>query len=198
LASYPFRIDDLNYPIPIGGKVGIVSVPSVWTIRAFIGGKDKILSIIKATLENGAIQGQYVDLLNRYLLGESWMAFSTDAYFQTAKEKGMPVAWQNIDYVWEGRRPLLVRKGARHPNAARLLAIYLASPQGAKFVLEESGASNSSYPGLSQDLVMQGKKQGMEIVLHEKMNKMMEFYESKENPEWLKEIELLFQTTKFR
>jgi ABC-type Fe3+ transport system substrate-binding protein len=58
------------------GKVGVANYTSNWAELAFIRGKDKTFSELKAILKNKAIQGRYVDLLNRYLLGEITIDYS--------------------------------------------------------------------------------------------------------------------------
>ena len=88
------------------------------------------------------IQGRYVDLYNRYLLDEISMAFTSDNYFKMALDKGVQAAWQSLDYADVREYFLVVRKGARRPSAAKLVAIYLASPEGARFTLEEAKAGN--------------------------------------------------------
>ena len=54
------------------GRGGLSSYASAWIRWAFILGKDKVLSDLRAILRNDAIQGTYADLENRYLIGEIW------------------------------------------------------------------------------------------------------------------------------
>lgn len=117
------------------------------------------------------------------------MAYTGNSYSKMAQDAGAPAAWQNLDYVEEESRPLVVRKGAQHPNGAKLLAIYLAGPEGAKFMLEETGAGNACYPGnYTYDIRMQGKRQGMRIISRDNL---MDFYESEDFTKWEKEIAVI-------
>lgn len=129
------------------GKVGIFNYSAQWALRSHVLGKDNVYAVLHAILKNGAIQGTFVDVYNRFLLGEIWIAGISNSYFNEAKKKGVPTAWQNLDYVYEESRPLVLRKGSQHPNAAILVALYLVSPEGARFALEESGGGNSAYAG---------------------------------------------------
>jgi len=104
----------------------------------------------------------------------------------------MPAAWQNIDYVEEESRPLVLQKRVLNPNAAKLVSIYLCSSQGAKFMLEESGAGNACYPGnFTHDIRMQGKEQGMRII---SKDKEMDFFETPDYAKWMQEIKLILET----
>ncbi|MDP2645713.1 MAG: extracellular solute-binding protein [Desulfobacterales bacterium] len=174
------------------GKVGLFNYTSSWATRAKTSGPDKVLATLGDIMRNGAIVGRYADLLNRYLIEEIWMAFTGNSYMKTAQDKGMPAEWQSVDYLDEESRPLMVRKGARHPNAAKLLAVYLAGPAGARFTLEEGGGGNSAYPGnYTYDIRQQAKKQGLPAVSRENF---MEFYRSREYNQLRKKIQLILDT----
>ena len=176
------------------GKVAIFNYPNAWTRLAFVGGKDKVLSDLRAILKNGAIQGRYVDEYSRYLLGEVWLVYLSTAYLKMAWDKGVEAGWHGIDPVDVQHFSLALTKGARHPNAARLLVSYLASPEGAKFMLEEGGAGNYLYPGnFEYDLHQREVKQGLRHVSAEESH-IVEFEISEEYTKWEKEIILILQT----
>jgi ABC-type Fe3+ transport system substrate-binding protein len=177
------------------GKVGISRSPDAWTRWAFVLGKDKVLSDLRAILKNGAIQGDHSDLQVRYLLGEIWMAFSISSYVKDANEKGVPSKWQGLDLGDAQVYSLSVRKGALHPNAAKLVALYLASPQGSKFTIEESDGGTLFYPGnLENDIRMQNKKQGIREFLVDKNPQIVDFYSGKEFEQWEKEVDIIMKT----
>ena len=81
------------------GKVGLNRGVNAWARRAFILGKEKFLSELRAVLKNGAILGQFTDLQSRYLLGEIWMAHSNSSYMKAANDKGSPAGWQSLDFA---------------------------------------------------------------------------------------------------
>ena len=104
----------------------------------------------------------------------------------------MPAAWQSLEISQVQNFSTSVRKGARHPNAAKLVALYLASPQGAKFTLEESRSGNMYYPGnYEHDIATQDKKQGVREAFPEKDPKIIKFVLSEESYRLEKEIKLI-------
>jgi iron(III) transport system substrate-binding protein len=177
------------------GKVGVNRGTDSWSRRAFLLGRDKVFSELRAILKNGAIQGQYTDLQNRYLLGEIWMAYSISAYMKDANDKGVPTGWQSLDYADIPSYCLVVSKGSKHANAAKLVAVYLASAEGAKFTLEEADAANMFYSGnYEHDIRMQNKKQGIREVFVVEHPKLLEFYGTKEFEKVEKEADLIMNT----
>lgn len=173
------------------GKVGIFNFTSSWTRWAFMLGKEKILSNIRAIVGNGSMQGVYADIHNRYLLGEVWMGFTSSAYLQMAINKGMPAKWQDLDLSEIQVFATVVTKGARHPNAAKLLAIHLSSPEGARFMLEEGPVGNLFYPGnYEHDISLQTKSQKIPEYSLETYPGMIDFVFSKKSGQWNKDIKL--------
>ena len=124
------------------GKVGVFTFEETWARWAFILGKEKVFSAVEGILRNGAVRGRFVDLQNRFLLGELSLCFTGSVYLKEAQDKGLPAAWKTLNLGEIQNFTLSLRKGAKHPNAAQLVAIYLASPEGSRFILEESGAGN--------------------------------------------------------
>ncbi|MDP2647003.1 MAG: ABC transporter substrate-binding protein [Desulfobacterales bacterium] len=193
-AEVPKVLGDLSDP-KWKGKVGIMGYTGSWARWAFVKGKDKIFSELRAILKNDALRGRYMDLFNRYMLGEIWMMVTKANYIQMAQDKGLPAAFQSLDYLDVRETQLVIRKGAKHPNAARLVAVYLASPAGAKFMLEEGAAGTLFYPGnYEHDILSQTKKQGIPIIFTERDMKILEFEASKEVKQWEKEVKLIFDT----
>jgi ABC-type Fe3+ transport system substrate-binding protein len=179
------------------GKVGIFDYPSKWSKWWLaMGGKDKGKAAVQALLKNGAVQGKFDDLLNHFLLGEIWMAVTQSNYMELAQSKGVPAKWIALrDFVECSEGGLGVRKGAKHPNAAKLVAVYLASPAGSKFTMETAKHGNSHIPGnLVYDIVTEAKKQHIPLVIPESDQRFLEFAESKESNEWQKEVNLIFDT----
>ncbi len=174
-------------------KIGIFNYLNSWARVAFVGGKEKVLSDLRALLKNGALQGRYPDLYNRFVLGEIWLAYTSTAYLKTALDRGMPVAWQGIDPVDVQHFSLVLVKRARHINAAKLLAVYSVTPEGAKFMLEEGNVGNYLYPGnFEYDAHQQEARQGLRHVSAEQRD-IVEFELSDESQKWQKEIKLILE-----
>lgn len=127
------------------------------------------------------------------------MAFSITSYMKAANEKGVPTAWQSLDFADVPSFGLVVTKGAKHANAAKLVALYQASPEGAKFTLEESKAGNLFYPGnYENDIRMQNKQQGIREVFSDRNQQIIDAYNSKEFEQWGKEVEQILMTSSGR
>ncbi|MBI2360271.1 MAG: ABC transporter substrate-binding protein [Deltaproteobacteria bacterium] len=175
------------------GKVGIHNYPRVWAEVAFVSGKEKVLSALGAIMRNKAIQGAYADLQKRYLLEEIWLAHSGSQYFQEARMKGVPAEWESLELSDIAHYVVSVRTRARHPNAAKLVAIYLASPQGTKIHVEEAGAGNVNYSGNYENgIAVHDRKQGLPQFAWDHPGRM-EFVISKKAEQWEKEIERIFK-----
>jgi ABC-type thiamine transport system substrate-binding protein len=190
----PRSLADLAHP-KWKGKGGVANYPTSWVRWCFMLGKEKVLSGLRAALKNGAIQGTYHDLRNRYLLGETSWYLTSSAYYVTVREKGMPAKWQSLDLSDITDFAVAVRKGARNSNAAKLVAVFLASPEGSKFLDEEGGLGSLYYPGNAEhDIRLQDQKQGVRENFAERNAELLEFYATKEAEQMGKEIQLLFQT----
>lgn len=177
------------------GRVGVITYETSWARWCFVLGNEKVLSALRAIMKNEAIQGNNIDLWNRYLLGESWFCYMNSSHMVDTREKGMPAAYQCLEFADVQLDAAAVLKGARHPNAAKLVALYLASPQGAKFELEEAKAGTLYYPGnFEHEIRLQNQKQGLREIFAEKSPEILEFYNSKEGVELQKEIRLILQT----
>lgn len=176
------------------GRGGLQDGTSSWLRWSHLLGKDKVLASLRAIMKNGAIKGPYIDLLNRYLLGELMWCTIGSQFYKTARDKGMPAAWQSIDIADIQEYSLALVKGARHPNAAKLVSLYLAGPGGAKFTLEEGGAGNLHYPGnFEHDIRVQDQKQGLREIFGERQTDILKFINSKEGDQLDKEIKLILQ-----
>ena len=177
------------------GRVGIHNYPALWATDAYVLGKEKVLSDLRTILKNGAILGIYADMYNRYLLGEIHLCLITSAYLKMARDKGVSTGWRSLDYANIREYSLVVRTGAKHPNAAKLVALYLGSPAGAKFTFEEAGSGNLYYPGnYEHDIRMQNKSQGIPEVFTDRKRDILEFSVSKEFERWEREIKVILDT----
>lgn len=176
------------------GRVGIESVGNSWIRWAYIMGKEKCISAIRTLMKNGVIQGRQGDLHNRYLIGEIWMTRNSSDNLKDARDKGMPAAWQTLDFNDSQETGLVIRKGASHSNAAKLVALYLASSEGSKFTFEEAGGGNLHYSGnIEYDIRAQNQKLGIREVLSTRMEDVLEFYDSNEARQLEKELGVVLQ-----
>ncbi len=107
----------------------------------------------------------------------------------------MSAAWQTLDLGDIREYSAVVRKGAAHANAAKLIALHLASPEGARLLVEEAKSGTLHYPGnYEQDISLQNQRQGIAEVFVDRKADILEFYPSQEAAQLQKEITLLLQT----
>ena len=58
-----------------------------------------------------------------------------------------------------------IREGAAHPNAAKLVALYCATPQGAIWALEEATTDSFLYgSGWQGEIFQQAEDRGLDII----------------------------------
>ncbi len=189
----PKTLNDLANP-KWKGRVGIMDYSAYWARWAFVLGKDKTITTLRAILKNQPVLGQMSPLNNKYLLGEIDLAFMASSYLINNKGKGMPTAFRALDFLEIRDYQLVVVKNAPHPNAAKLLAVYLSGPDGVKFSVEKVEKGNSYYPGNHlYDTVVQTKKEGIPIYTLANNAKLLDFTLSPEYSQLQKEIELIIK-----
>jgi ABC-type Fe3+ transport system substrate-binding protein len=181
------------------GKIAILSYSSWWAVQAYWQsggteeGKDEFADLLRQILANGATQGRFADLLNRYLIGEFPIIMSSSKYFKEAVERGVPAEWNFLDYAPVRRSFACVRAGSAHPNAAKLLSAYLASPEGSKWADEEAGAGNMFYPeGIQQEALEEAEAAGLPIYYRTEPG-FIEFVQSGKQAEWQAELDVILK-----
>ncbi|MBI2847668.1 MAG: extracellular solute-binding protein [Chloroflexi bacterium] len=192
-AEVPKKLSDLADP-KWKGRLGIFNYASHWTRWTFVLGKDKTMATARSIMKNKPLQGGFPDLNNRYLIGEFDLAFMHNTYVLPNRAKGVPTAWRNLDFIDAEDSVLAVRTRAAHPNAAKLVAVYLTSPEGAKFNAE-IGRPFQYYPGnLLYDMREQGKKEGLSVGGLETTQGLLDLVLTPEYERWQKEIQLILQS----
>ncbi len=141
----PKTLSDLGDPKWMN-RIGILNYPDYYARWAFLLGKDKTKSNLQAIMKNKPFVQLMPALNNRFALGEIDIALISATYLLTNKEKGAPAAWQALDFCDARDFMIMVAKGAQHPNAAKLFAIYMVSPEGFK-LNADVGKGNRFYPG---------------------------------------------------
>ena len=104
--------------------------------------------------------GQLGPTYTRLQLGEILVAFTlTDSYIFLAKESGAPVAAaEEVQPVISPSYHVGVLKGAQHPNAAHLFAVFMTTPEAQKLWEREGGVSSALIPGTSYYKRAKGKQ----------------------------------------
>ncbi|MBI2847713.1 MAG: extracellular solute-binding protein [Chloroflexi bacterium] len=193
-AELPKKFSDLADP-KWKGRLGLFNYPIYWIPWAFVLGKDNFDSTLRSIIKNNKpVLGIYADVNNRYLLEEIDLGMMTPSYLIANREKGIPSEFVNLDFVNTGEVTLAVHSDAAHPNAARLVAIYLTSPAGVKFGTKYGMRDSAHYPGnYLSDIKQQGIKDGKKVVGFETTKELLDFFLTPELGKWLDSINLILK-----
>jgi ABC-type Fe3+ transport system substrate-binding protein len=174
------------------GDVGVHKSTTTWLSYCWAVGKEKGFSTLRAIVKNGGIVGNSQENIPRYLMGEIKMTYISAQSVPQIRAKGVPAEWQTL------YRPIVqgflapIRKGAPHPNAAKLVNIYLASPEGFKLLNEVSGKPSIYYPNnITYDILLKDKKRGVTPIFANDANGILPFSVTEEAKPWEKEIKAI-------
>jgi iron(III) transport system substrate-binding protein len=123
-------------------------------------GEEKTTAYVKALAQQNPVVGELGPTYTRLQLGEILVAFSlTDSYIYLAKQTGAPIA--SADEVQPVIAPSYhagVLKGAQHPNAAHLFAVFMTAPESQKIWERTVGVSSALIPGTAYYEKAKGKQ----------------------------------------
>ena len=146
------------------GKIVMYPYTSTYLGYSFILSIDKTLSTLREIMKNAPVVDVYATGLTRYMSGEYPILLTASSFFWEAKRKGVPAQWVSPDISLNTIHASFVTKSARHPNAAKLVAVYLASPDGHKLMYEEAGAGSVFYPGnFEHDIDKEDRQLGLKV-----------------------------------
>ena len=156
----PKSWDDLLAPKWKDGKLGMSTATHHLARLASAWGEKKTTEYVQALAKQQPFLGELGAIYTRLQLGETLIAITmTDSFIHTAKTTGAPIVHA------EGLVPVIspaynagVLKGAQHPNAAHLFAVFLTTPE-AQALWEKYGGQTSAFvPGTRAYKYAQGKK----------------------------------------
>jgi len=143
------------------GRVGVTTATHHLG-RLAVGpwGEEKTTAFVKALAQQNPIIGELGPTYTRLQVGEILAALSlTDSYIYLAKQTGAPIAEAvEVQPVIAPSYHVGVLKGARHPNAAHLFAVFMTQPE-AQHVWERTvGVSSALIPGTAYYQKAKGKQ----------------------------------------
>lgn len=171
------------------GKFVIFPYTDLYSAYALVSGKDYILNVLKALMNNGAVVDLYPSAFTRFTVGEYPMILITSAFYWRALKKGIPARFKSLDFAYMTIHQLGVRKKARHRNAAKLLIAFMSGPEAHKIWEGEIGNGNAFYSdSYERKLALEAQKLGMKSFRWEEWPGALQFMASKASEELAKEM----------
>jgi len=176
------------------GKFVIFPYTDLYTAYAILYGKTRIVTDLKALMNNGAVVDTYPSAFRRFTLGEYPMILITSAFYSQAEKKGIPARFKSLDFAYVTIHQLGVRKGARHPNAAKLLIAFMSGPEAHRLWESEIGNGNAFYPdSYEHKLALEAQKAGLKSFRWAEWPGALEFMGSKASEELAKEMGMILR-----
>jgi len=157
----PKRWEDLLDGKWKGGKLG-VSTATHHLSRLAVGpwGEAKATEFVGAIAKQEPLLGTLANLYTRLQVGEILLAVTlTDSFISQAKKDGAPIVFaEGLDPVISPAYNAGVPKGARHPNAGHLFAVYLTLLEAQELWEKFNGQTSALIPGTTAYKYAQGKR----------------------------------------
>jgi iron(III) transport system substrate-binding protein len=157
----PKRWEDLLDAKWKGGKLG-VSTATHHLSRLAVGpwGEAKATEFVGGLAKQNPILGTLANLYTRLQVGEILLATTlTDSFISQAKKDGAPIVFaEGLDPVISPTYNAGVPKGARHPNAGHLFAVFLTLLEAQELWEKFNGQTSAFIPGTSAYKYAQGKR----------------------------------------
>ena len=117
------------------------------------------------------------------------MILITSAFYSQAEKKGIPARFKSLDFGYMTIHQLGVRRGARHPNAAKLLIAFMSGPEAHRIWETEVGNGNVFYPdSYEHKLALEAQKAGLKSFRWAEWPGALEFLASKASDDLAKEM----------
>ena len=156
----PKKWEDLLDPKWKGGKLGMSTATHHLARLATAWGEKKATEYVKELAKQTPMLGSLATITTRLQLGEILIAVTlVDSFIHRAKVTGAPIVFaEGIEPVISPTFSAGVLKGARHPNAAHLFAVFLTTPEAQQIWEKFLGESSAFVPGTTAYKYAQGKK----------------------------------------
>jgi len=143
------------------GRVGVTTATHHLG-RLAVGpwGEEKTTAYVKALAQQNPVVGELGPTYTRLQLGEILIALSlTDSYIYLAKQSGAPITEADeVQPVIAPSYHVGALKGAQHPNAAHLFAVFMTMPESQRVWERTVGVSSALIPGTAYYQKAQGKQ----------------------------------------
>jgi len=152
------------------GKIGMfnqggpIARVVLMTANQVKGGVNEAKDILRKVVENKCFFDDSSALATRMKIGEVLMAITQDNIPLELKADGIKSEYQLMGPYNINETLAFIPGGCQHPNAAKLVGVYLGSPAGAKALWETTQTGTYLYKGNPYyDMIQQAKKDGRKI-----------------------------------
>jgi iron(III) transport system substrate-binding protein len=174
-SEVPRRWEDLLHPRWANYQIATTSSGSALTAIYYTrSGPDADAYLRKLAAQKIAFEQNTAVMTKKFAYGEYKIAVGSVGRMEELQAKKIPVAIVPIGPVIAVRRGFATLKKSPHPNAARLLMIWLASTEGRK-ALREIGNHAAAFPCDESDLAQLLCKNKLEIVFLSTKEKAKEY-----------------------
>ncbi|MBI2089419.1 MAG: extracellular solute-binding protein [Deltaproteobacteria bacterium] len=145
-----------------GGKLGMTNATPAHfaALAAGLWGEEKTTKYVETLPQQGLNLGRLGEIYNRLLLGEVLVAITlTNSFIFTAEKTGAPIVFaEGVEPVISPAYHTSVLKGARHPMAGHLFAVFLTTSEAQQIWEKHMGHGSAFVPGTRAYQFAQGKQ----------------------------------------
>lgn len=186
-AEAPKSFADLGNP-KWRNKIAMYNYANNYLTYAYVLGPEKFVPQLRAIMSNNPAAEIYANGQRRYMSGEYPILLTSSQIYLQIKKAGVPVEFVSPDISWLQNHNMILIKGSKVPNAARLVAAFLAGPDGHKIHNSVSRGS-MLYPGnVEFDLHEIDQKAGLRVFQQDKSPESVQFFLSDKGKQVEKEI----------
>lgn len=139
-------------------KIGVPTASGQIDFLAIPWGEKKFLNFVQALAKQEPIPGKLAELVTRLEIGELTLASTlTDSFIHRSKRSGSSLVHAQIQPIVSPAYHAGVLKGAPHPNAAHLFALFLTTLEAQNIWEKYGGKSSAFIPGTAMHRYVQGK-----------------------------------------
>jgi iron(III) transport system substrate-binding protein len=140
------------------GKIGVPTATGQIDFLAIQWGEEKFMNFVRALAKQEPVPGKLAELVTRLEIGEILLTSTlTDSFIHRTKATGSALAHAQVQPVVSPAYHAGVLKGAPHPNAGHLFALFLTSLEAQKIWQKYGGQSSAFVPGTEMHRYVQGK-----------------------------------------
>ncbi len=142
------------------GKIGVSTATHFWARLAQAWGEERTTRLVEGIAANQPVLGNLPETYTRVTLGElAIFSAASDSFWIRARKAGAPLT------VVETAKPIIAQqydvgilKGIRNPNQAKLMAVFLLSPEAQAFWEETQGQTSMFIEGTTANRYAQSKE----------------------------------------